>query len=515
VKSKLCILHLEDDPNDASLVEAMLQTHGFTCGTTCVQTQADFVHRLERGDVDLILSDFSLPQFDGMAALEIAHAKWPDIPFILVSGTVGEELAIKSLKSGATDYILKERLARLGPAVCRALQEVEDRAKRKKLEHAFMQSQKMEVLGQLAAGVAHDFNNILAVIMGYSDMMAQSIAPDNPLRKDVEQIRLAAERAAALTRQLLVFSRKEVLQPVVLDLNEVIEGIDTMLRQLIGENILLTVTLGKKSGRIKADAGYIGQVLMNLVVNARDAMPHGGQLNIATSHARLDANDARTRTNVAAGDYVMLNVSDTGTGMTETVKARLFEPMFTTKPKGKGTGLGLPTCQTIVQESGGHIVVQSELGRGTTFQVYFPCVDQPIVSPPRHGRSDPMPRGTERLLVVEDEPALRQLARMVLQSMGYDVLCASSGEEGLRVAGAQKGSPIRLVITDVIMPQMDGNVMAETLKSTYPEMKILFTSGYNDDAIAHHGVLNAGVAFLPKPYTPVTLSQKVREMLDQ
>lgn len=515
MKAQLCILHLEDDPQDASLVESMLQTDGFTCGTTRVQTRAEFVQRLERGGVDLILSDFSLPKFDGLSALEIAHAQWPEIPFILVSGTVGEEFAIESLKSGATDYVLKERLGRLVPAVRRALQEVEDRGKRQQLEHQFVQSQKMELLGQLAGGVAHDFNNILAVIMGYTDMMMDALGPDDPMRKEAGEIRHAAERATALTRQLLVFSRKEILQPVVLDLNAVVKGIDKMLRQLIGENIELNVVLGKALGRFKADAGYVGQVLMNLVVNARDAMPNGGKLTIETSRIKLGENDARADTGVTPGDYVVLCVRDTGTGMTDNVKAHLFEAMFTTKPKGEGTGLGLSTCQTIVQQSGGHIVVQSELGKGTTFSVHFPCVSQPLDHSTRNGQTQPRPRGTERLLVVEDEPAVRQLARMVLEAQGYEVLCAATGEEGLRAVREQQGPPIRLAITDVIMPKMNGNVMADSLKSTYPELKILFTSGYNDDAIAHHGVLNRDVEFLPKPYTPTTLARKVRALLDR
>ncbi|HTD66531.1 MAG TPA: response regulator, partial [Candidatus Limnocylindria bacterium] len=506
MKSHLRILHLEDDPNDASLLQTMLRTAGFTCQTTRVETRSDFVAALEREEVDLIMADFGLPKFDGLSALEIVRVKWPDLPFILVSGSVGEEFAIEALKSGATDYVLKDHLSRLVPAVRRALQEVDDRAQRKQLEHQFVQSQKMEVVGQLAGGIAHDFNNILAVIMGYSDMMMQTLGPDDPMRKDAGEIRHAAERAAALTRQLLVFSRKEILQPVVLDLNDVVRNIEKMLRQLIDENIVLSIVPGKEIGRVKADAGYVGQVLMNLVVNARDAMPPGGRLSIETGQIKLDENDARTHTGIiTAGNYVTLSISDTGTGMTDKVKARLFEPLFTTKPKGKGTGLGLTTCQTIVHESGGHIVVNSELGKGTTFQVYFPRVDQPLDGSARTDRIGPMPRGTERLLVVEDEPAVRQLARMVLEAQGYEVLCASNGEDGLRVAREQKGTPIRLVITDVIMPQMDGHVMAASLKSAYPELKILFTSGYNDDVIAHHGVLNPEVAFLPKPYTPSTL----------
>jgi CheY-like chemotaxis protein len=254
---------------------------------------------------------------------------------------------------------------------------------------------------------------------------------------------------------------------------------------------------------------------MNLVVNARDAMPNGGSLNIAVNNITLDDNYAQTHAGAKAGDYVMLSVSDTGTGMTDEVKMHLFEAFFTTKPKGKGTGLGLATCHTIVQQCGGHITVDSEVGKGAAFKIYFPRVEQPLEIEARPGQNRSLPRGTETLLVVEDEPAVRHLAHSLLEAQGYEVLRAPNGQDALRVAREHKGSPIRLVVTDVIMPQMGGKVMAEWLKSTYPNLKILFTSGYTDDAIAHHGVLSPGVAFLPKPYTPLTLTSKVREMLDE
>jgi signal transduction histidine kinase len=514
MKSPLHILHLEDDPNDAALVQSTLEAEGITCATTCVQSHDDFVAALEHGDIDLILSDFSLPAFDGLSALKIAHAEYPDIPLILVSGTLGEELAIDSLKSGATDYVLKERLVRLAPAVRRAMQEVEERAERRRLEAQFIQAQKMEVVGQLAGGLAHDFNNILAVIMGYSDLIMSDLDPGSPLQKYTEEIRHASERAAGLTRQLLVFSRKPTVQPVVLDLNDAVQDLDKMLRRLIGENIEMTMVPGKQTGRVKADSGHVGQVLMNLVVNARDAMPNGGKLTIATNNVTLDENYAHTHPGAIPGDYVMLSVSDTGTGMTDEVKARLFEAFFTTKPKGKGTGLGLATCQTIVQQSGGHIGVYSEIGKGTTFKIYFPRVEQPLDDAARTVQTGPLPRGTETLLVVEDEPSVRHLTRGVLETQGYEVLSASNGQDALHVAREHKGSPIRLVVTDVIMPLMGGEVMAEWLKTTYPDLKILFTSGYTDDAITHHGVLEPRVAFLPKPYTPGVLARKVRAMLD-
>jgi CheY-like chemotaxis protein len=301
----------------------------------------------------------------------------------------------------------------------------------------------------------------------------------------------------------------------VLDLNDVVGKLDKMLRQLIDENIEMKIVPGEYIGRVKADPGYVGQVVMNLVVNARDAMPHGGKLTIATSNVTLDENYENTHANASAGDYVLLSVSDTGTGMTAEVKKHLFEPLFTTKPLGKGTGLGLATCQIIAQQFGGHIDVYSEVGNGTTFKIYFPQITgrlTPVVWPDQPG---PLPRGTETVMVVEDEPALRQLACRLLMAQGYEVLPAGNGLEALGVARNHRGAPIRLVITDVIMPLMDGKEMAERLTAADPSLVILYTSGYTDDAIIHHGVLAADVEFLPKPYTLATLSCKVRELLDK
>jgi signal transduction histidine kinase len=514
MKTPLRILHLEDDPNDGALIQSTLEAGGIACATTLVRNRDEFMAALERGGIDLILSDYSMPSFSGLAALQIARAGHPDLPVILVSGTMGEERAVDALKSGATDYVLKDHLVRLVPAVRRAMQEVEERAERRRLEAQFIEAQKMEVVGQLAGGVAHDFNNILAVIMGYSDLSMQKLAPDDAIRGHLETIRSSAERAAGLTRQLLIFSRKQKVHPVVLDLNEVVQGLDKMLRRLIDENIEMTIVPGKEIGCVKADSGYAGQVVMNLVVNARDAMPNGGKLTIATSNATLDQSYARTHPGAVAGDYVMLSVCDTGTGMTDEVKARMFEAFFTTKPKGRGTGLGLATCQTIVQQSGGHIGVCSEVGKGTTFEVYFPRVEQPLDVALQATQAGPLPRGTETLLVVEDEPSVRHLARQILEAQGYQVLSACNGQEALHTAREYKGPPIRLVVTDVIMPRMGGKVMAEWLKTANPDLRILFTSGYTDDAVTGWGMLKAEAEFLPKPYTPAHLVRKVREMLD-
>ena len=514
MKLPLHILHLEDDQNDAAFIQSTLEAGGITCTTTRVQTQDGFVAALERGGIDLILSDFSLPAFDGLSALKVAHARWPAIPLIFVSGTLGEERAVDSLKSGATDYVLKGHLSRLVPAVRRAMQEVEERGNLKKLEAQFIEAQKMEVIGHLASGVAHDFNNILAVIIGYSDLITVDLEPENLLRKYAEEIRHASERAAGLTRQLLVFSRKQTVQTIVLDLNDVVLDLEKMLRRLIDEHIEMTIVPGKQTGRIKADSGQVGQVLMNLAVNARDAMPNGGKLTIATSNVVFDENDAHARADITLGNYVVLSVSDTGTGMTEEVKKRLFEAFFTTKPVNKGTGLGLATCKTIVQQCGGYIEVQSEIGKGSTFKVYFPRVEQAVDISTKTVETSPIPRGTETLLLVEDDPSVRHLACSILETQGYTVVRANNGQDALHVAREHNGSPIRLVVTDVIMPVMSGKVMAEWLKTTYPDLKILFTSGYTDDAIAQHGVFEAGVAFLSKPYTPATLARKVRAMLD-
>lgn len=508
------ILIVEDNPNDAELVVRELYRSGFDPHWLRVETEEDYLINL-KPDLDLILSDYTMPQFSGLRALELLKERGLEIPFIIMSGTVGEEIAVKTMQLGAEDYLLKDRIARLGPAVARAIKSVEERIGRKQLEQQFIESQKMEVIGQLAAGVAHDFNNILSVIIGYSDLIKPELDHSGTAQKYVEEIRQAAERAVALTRQLLIFSRKQTVQPTVLDLNEIVKDMEKMLRRLIDENIELTIVPEKQISRTKADAGQVGQVLMNLVVNARDAMPVAGKILVETQNATLDENYAKTHKGVIAGDYVMLAVSDTGTGMTAEVKAHMFEAFFTTKPKGKGTGLGLATCQTIVKQCGGHIGFYSELGKGTTFKVYFPKVHQKLDVVAKSTETMALPRGTETILLVEDEPSVRHLTRNVLEAQGYNVLQAINGREGLRVASEFKGPAIRLVITDIVMPQMGGKIMAEWLKVTHPGIKVLFTSGYTDETIVRHGVLELGVAFLQKPYTPAALARKVRKLLDE
>jgi two-component system cell cycle sensor histidine kinase/response regulator CckA len=509
------ILIVEDNDHDAQLVIEELKRVGVNYESHLVKTESEYLAQLDTG-FDLILSDYSMPGFGAPRALELLKTRTDlDIPFIVISGTIGEETAVAIIKDGAADYLMKDRIGRLGPAVNRALREVQERREKKRLQQQFLEAQKMEVIGQLSAGVAHDFNNVLAVIMGYSDLLEEDLGPDHPLQRYTEEIRQAARRATGLTRQLLIFSRKETVQPEMLDLNDVVVNMDKLLRRLVEENIELRIECRRGLGRIKADSGHIWQVLMNLVVNARDAMIDGGRLVIQTGAQTVTDASPQARVGVTLGDYVVLSVSDTGMGMSAEVKARLFEPFFTTKPVGKGTGLGLVTCQTIVRQSGGHIEVDSELARGTTFRIYFPVAGLPGEALPEAApQANHAPRGTETLLIVEDEPAVRLLAQSVLKALGYDVLIALNGHDALRVTREHQGPRIALVIADVVMPRMGGADLAEWLRSLDPHLKILFTSGYTHEPLTFLGDASNGINFLPKPYAPVALARKVREMLD-
>lgn len=390
---------------------------------------------------------------------------------------------------------------------------LEDITERKQLEEQLRQSQKMEAVGRLAGGVAHDFNNLLTIISGYSDLLLDTLPEQDRSRAQVEEIRKAGTRAATLTRQLLAFSRSQVMAPQVLGLNAVVANMDKMLRRLIGEDIELVTILGENLANVHADPGQIEQVIMNLAVNARDAMPQGGKLTLETANVSLDEAYARMHVTVQAGDYVMLAVSDTGIGMDSHTQAHIFEPFFTTKEKGKGTGLGLATVYGIVKQTGGYIWVYSEPGHGSTFKMYLPKVE-PLSSQSGQDKTAQSPaRGHETILLVEDEPALRAMVRGVLESKGYKVLEARHGEDALMVAELHRG-PIDLLLTDVVMPGMSGRELAEHLAGAHRETKILYMSGYTDDAIVHHGVLASDVAFLQKPFTPDAVVRKVREVLD-
>ena len=379
-------------------------------------------------------------------------------------------------------------------------------------EEQFRQAQKMEAVGRLAGGVAHDFNNLLSVILGYALLALEDLKRDDPLYADIDEIRISAERATALTRQLLAFSRQQILQPRVVDLSQIVMGMKSMLSRLIGEDVELSTSAAPKLGRVLADPGQLEQVVMNLAVNARDAMPDGGKLTIELTNVQFDATPASAALGAVPGDYVMLAVSDTGTGMDAKTRARIFDPFFTTKEQGRGTGLGLSTVLGIVQQSGGNIGVYSELGAGTTFKVYLPRTDR-IIEVALRSEPPGTLRGTETVLLVEDEEQVRLVASAILSRNGYKVLEASNGEEALLFL-KDSSVEIDLLLTDVVMPHMSGRKLAEQVARLRPDLKLLFASGYTDDAIVRHGVLDAGVAFLQKPFTPHALLSKLREVLE-
>jgi two-component system cell cycle sensor histidine kinase/response regulator CckA len=404
-----------------------------------------------------------------------------------------------------------ERTAQLTKANQELQREISER---ERVEQQLLQAQKMEAIGRLAGGVAHDFNNLLTIISGYGALLLEQMEGQAPLREHVEQIAIAADRAAMLTRQLLVFGRRQVLAPRILDLNTVVANMDKMLRRLIGEDIDLATLQDPQLGRVKADPGQIEQVVMNLAVNARDAMPRGGKLTIETANVDLDDAYVREHVAVTPGPYVMLAVSDNGIGMDPPTLTRIFEPFFTTKEIGKGTGLGLATVYGIVKQSGGNIWVYSEPGRGATFKIYLPRVEETSAAEEPHRHAAAPTTGSETVLLVEDEDAVRFLVRNILESKGYRVLEARSGTEALSLCERHTG-PLHLLLTDLVMPEMGGCELAEQLGPRYPAMKVLYISGYTNGALAHHGLLAPDTAYLQKPFTPDALAQKVREVLGE
>jgi len=381
----------------------------------------------------------------------------------------------------------------------------------RRMEAQLLQTQKMEAIGKLAGGVAHDFNNLLSVILGISSLLLEKMEPDHPMRADLSEIKQSGERAARLTRQLLAFSRRQMLDPRVLDLNDVVVSIDRMLLRVVGEDIELSVVAAPRLQRVRVDPGQMEQVIMNLVVNARDAMPRGGTLTLETGNVELDETFAREHIGVTPGPHVMLAITDTGVGMDDVTQSRVFEPFFTTKATGKGTGLGLSTVFGIVKQSGGTIWLHSVPGRGTTFRVYFPATaegPQPVRPVPQA----PSSRGNETILLVEDDATVRAVARAILSSRGYDVIAAVDAAEALAVC-REAGQPIHLLLTDVVMPRMSGRELAGRIAEIRPAIKVLYMSGCTEDTVIHHGV-DEGIAFLQKPITPRALTQKVREVLD-
>jgi signal transduction histidine kinase len=509
-------LLIEDQENDALLIERELRRGGFDLSVERVETSDAFRAALAGSSWDIVISDYSLPAFDAPAALRVLAESRLDLPFLIVSGTVGEDVAVAAMRLGAHDYIMKNNLTRLTPAVSREVREARGRHARRQAEEAlrqaeeqFRQAQKMEAMGRLAGGIAHDFNNLLTAILGYSDLITEQLSPSDPLRADVEEIRKAADRGAALTRQLLAFSRQQLLEPQILDLNGVVDGVSQLIRRLLGPDIEVVLDCAQDLGLVQADAGQLEQVLMNLAVNARDAMERGGRLTIQTTNVMMEAGDPKVSPAVSSGPYVCLTVADTGTGIDAEALPRIFEPFFTTKERGKGTGLGLSTVYGIVTQSSGAIGVESRLTGGTAFHVYLPQsleaeADTDLARPPI------ATRGSETVLLVEDEDAVRELIRKSLERHGFHVIAAHNSTAALALI--ETAGAIDLMVTDVLMPEIGGPALAERMKHLRPEMKVLYISGYTDDDALSR--LDATVPFLQKPFTPESLARKIRETLD-
>ncbi len=386
-------------------------------------------------------------------------------------------------------------------------------AEKIKLEQQFLHIQKMESIGQLAAGIAHDFNNVLSVIMGYSYLLLSTIPPSDPVHEKIKRIHDAGDRAAILTRQLLAFSRKQVLEKKVISVNTIIDNFLKILGKMAGEDIIITTCLSEKSCVVDADPSQIEQVIMNLIVNARDAMPKGGEIIIETELVQLDQGDVSKHIEVKPGQYVLMAISDTGEGMDEDVLAKIFDPFFTTKESGKGTGLGLATVYGIVKQHGGYIYAYSEKGKGTTFKIYLPANKKAEEGIEDKASSKALFGGNETILIVDDNTSICQFIVETLEPLGYHCLQASSGQEALQLHHQYQGT-IQLLLTDVVMPVMSGRQLAETIKKERPELKVLFMSGYTESIITHHGVLEEDVNYISKPITPVALTQKIRVILD-
>jgi PAS domain S-box-containing protein len=481
-----------------------------------IRTRTNILIQIE--DLKKVADGFSDLLSNFQAGIRLLMA----IPLISKDDVIGV-LHLQSCNPNA--YSDKDlRLAeRVGNEIAGAIANAQLFAERKQAEEAkaalqeqLRQSQKMESIGQLAGGVAHDFNNILTVIHGYSELVMNSLDSGNPIREDVKEIKAAAERASTLTRQLLAFSRKQVLQPKVIDLNTLVSNMAKMLRRMIGEGIELNTIWGDDLGSIKADPGQIEQVILNLAVNARDAMPNGGKLTIETANVELDQDYANLHLSIVPGTYVMLSVSDTGVGMTPEVRERVLEPFFTTKEKGKGTGLGLSTVYGIVKQSGGNIWIYSEPGQGSTFKIYLPRVEEEADSMLQSSVvGTQSEQCSETILLVEDEKMVRNLALTILKRQGYKVLEAENGDAALRTVQEQNGNPIHLMLTDVVMPGMSGHDLSDRLKPQCPGMKVIYMSGYTDEAIVEkHGLSAPGIHYLQKPFPPDTLVKKVRSVLD-
>jgi signal transduction histidine kinase len=514
----LSLLLVEDSEEDAELVIMELRRQGFLPAVVRVQSAGDLERELGRTGWHLVISDHNLPGFSSVDALDLVKRTAPELPFIVVSGSIGEEYAVEAMRAGASDFIVKTKLHRLAPAVERELREAEDLAERRRIAAALAESnvqlrqaQKLEAIGRLAGGVAHDFNNLLTAILGYADLALAALPSGDPHRDDIEEIKLAGTRAVDLTRQLLAFSRRQVLHRRRLDLGQVVEDVVRLLQRVIGEDITIRRSSSPDLWSVLADQTQIEQIIMNLGVNARDALGHGRTLRLETFNERVDGAGGTHRPS-RPGEYVVLRVSDTGEGIPEEIRSRIFEPFFTTKEPGRGTGLGLSTVYGIVNQSEGFIFLDSVIERGTTFSVYLPRTeDAAVAAAPAVVVPEVRPTGHEAILLVEDESSVRELTARVLTQAGYQVYAVAGPQAALR-AIEQLGTRIDLLVTDVVMPEMSGPVLAGRVRQIQPAVGVLFISGFSGEsftAIEPYGP----DSLLAKPFTPATLTARVRTVL--
>jgi two-component system cell cycle sensor histidine kinase/response regulator CckA len=507
------VLMVEDSEDDALLIVRELKSGGYDVTYQRVDSAGALVLACDSQDWDLIISDYSMPHFSGTEALNLVRSKHLEVPFIFVSGTIGEETAVTAMKNGAQDYLMKNNLKRLVSAVQRELRESEQRKERERLQKHIQQLQKFEAIGRLSGGIAHDFNNLIGAILGWAELGCEDSAPGTKARERFQKIREQSHRAAKLTSQLLAFGRRQILQPRKINLNIFIREEMNFLGKVLGEDIEIRIVEAPDLQVVHADPTQLQQVFMNLCLNARDAMPAGGQLKIDTRNVVIGEDVCREHVHATPGNYVLMTVTDTGLGMDDATVERIFEPFFTTKELGKGTGLGLATVYGIVKQHGGFIYVDTEPGKGSSFRVYFPA-DSGVHEPREVIHNTLTLKGAETLLLAEDDDGLRDSVQEMLQTLGYRVISASDGKKAVELF-REHADEIQLVVMDVVMPSQGGLQSYPELVAIKPGIDVIFTSGYADEAESLAAQLEKGAKFLQKPYTLPKLSQMVRNALDR